>query len=211
MKLPSSIEASFAIAASELGFASAARLFVREVESVAGTEGIRALQESIGAAYPVLDAVAREVLEGLSVGADRIGAVVAALHGVERLLVVGIEADALDALVSALPQVNISILRLSTLAPRWDRVLANHPPRVIGVELDAIHTLAGRRSALLTFLYGHDGRHALVEPTWLRVAGPDVSPRFPVILGWNVLAQPLHLYPRYLAEQDLDLFSTVIG
>jgi hypothetical protein len=89
------------------------------------------------------------------------------------------------------------------------RVLANFGNALRIVDLADFRRWAGKRSALLTFVYGTDGHAAHVATTWLRVSGPDVRAQFRTLIGWDVLGQPMRLYPRWLVETSSDDFSVI--
>ena len=208
--IPAGTEQAFEVAAGELGFASASWLFVREVFAAEGAPGVEALRDALGRSFPVLDSIAAAWLEGQRKPVLSVDAVVAALEGSERVVIVGIEADPLDALIDALPSsMELGLLDYSALEADWDRVLANWRGRVARTDLATFQSFAGARSSVLTFLYGHDGIHAHVRPAWLRVLGPDVLTQFRAFVGWNVLPHPLYVYPRWLHEHPLDAFTTV--
>lgn len=210
--IPAGAEQAFTVAAGELGFASASWLFVREAAEDGGDARVRALSDALGRSFPVLDAIATAWLEGDRGPRIDVDAVLAALDGSTRVLVVGIEADQLDALVPRLPaSTEIALLDHSAIAADWDRVLANFGGRVRRTALSSFHELAGARSAVLTFVYGHDGHNANVRPAWLRVLGPDVRTQFRAFVGWDVLPRPLYVYPRWLHEHPLAELTTLVS
>ncbi len=209
--LPPSLGRTFLLAAGELGFFSAARIFVRETAAAYGADGVRALREQHGRDYSVLDAVAARYLDtGTLPGVDATRAA-AALSDASRVLVVGFEADALDLLVPLLPAVPAGLLMQRSLGPvDWDRVLANFDDRLKAVPFDDLQKWAGSRAALLTFVYGTSGSLAHVSSEWLRVMGPDVRPQFRSLLGWDLLPGGPEVYPRWLADADIDTFSILV-
>lgn len=214
--VPASVEPAFRVASAELGMCAASWLFVRELGAVSD-DLVEALRDRLGREFPVLDAVAGLWLDGarspevaLVETAARVRDVCA---GATRLLVVGIEADALDALVPMLDaqQVRIGLVTHSTHDVDWERVLANYEGRIEGVELASFQRWAGRRSVLLAFAYGTHGHATHVTTEWLRVSGVDVRTQFRSIVAWEVLAAPMDVYPRWLVEVPRDEFSHVVA
>lgn len=206
--LPPGLDQAFRMAAAELGMCSAARLFVRELAAEGGPPLVAEARDLLGRAYPVLDFVAACAIEGAPETPADPGPVLSALAGITRLLVVGIEADFLDALEPRLEGVEIGLLaEVGGLAADLRRVLANYGGRVRAVGLDDFQSWAGRRSALLTFVYGTDGHVAHVQGAWLRVSGPDVRTQFRSLVGWDILGRPLDVYPRWLVETHREDFS----
>ncbi len=209
-----SYDAAFRVASAELGMCAASWLFVRELGAV-GDDLVAALRDRLGREFPVLDAVAglwlageRAPDDGLRDTAARVRDVCA---GAARVLVVGIEADALDALVPTLAtDARIGLVTYSTREVDWDRVLANYGGRVEGVDLASFQRWAGRKGVLLTFAYGTHGHATHVTPEWLRVSGPDVRTQFRSIVAWEVLAAHMDMYPRWLVEVSRDEFSHVV-
>lgn len=211
-ELPPALGQAFYMAATELGMCSAARLFVRELARAGGDDLVRAASDEIGRSYPVFDFVAGRFVEGDRDPRADPGPVLAALGGVARLLVVGLEADFLDALVPALEGVELGLITESGgVEPEWRRVLANYGGRVEPVGLSEIQRWAGRRSALLAFVYGTDGHTAHVPATWLRVSGPDVRANFRSLTGWDILGRPMSVYPRWLVAASCEDFSRLVG
>lgn len=212
MSLPQNAPAAFELAAAELGMCSAARLFVTELLAAGGAPLLAEARDRIGPSYPVFDIVASEALEGHLPPAIDASAVVAAIGSAQVLLVVGLEAHFLDALVAALGKVRIGlVMGEGGLEGERRRVLANFGGRVEEVNIGEVLHWAGRKSTLLTFVYGTVGTSAHVTPVWLRVAGPDVRPQFRTIVGWDVLGKPPTLYPRWLVEAPIEPFSRVVG
>lgn len=210
------LEQAFRVALAELGHAAASWLFVREVADAEGRAAVEALRDGLGRTFPVLDAVARRWLEGhpgpaaAPPGADEVERVCA---GAERLLVVGIEATHLDALAARLPGVRLGLLLHGAADVDRERVLANwlaRPGGVEGVALDGLHAWAGPRAALLTFAYGLTAGRTHVDPTWVRVSGPDVRTQFRAIVAWDVLGAPMFVYPRWLVGVPVDDFSHIV-
>jgi hypothetical protein len=208
-RLPGHLGQAFLMAAGELGMASAARLFVRELAQLGGDELVAEACDAFGREYPVLDFVAHQWLEGHRAFRLDPSDVRSALAGITRLVVVGLETDALDVLVSAIPGVEVGLVAEPFgVAPDMRRVLANFDA-LRWVDLADYRRWAGKRSALLTFVYGTDGHAAHVAATWLRVLGPDVRAQFRSLIGWDVLGQPMRLYPRWLVETSCDDFSVI--
>lgn len=210
--IPPSTEQAFLVAAGDLGFASASWLFVRETAAVAGDPGVAELRDALGRSFPVLDAVAAAWLDGERAPLIDAEQVVAALQGTRRLLIIGVEADHLDALLPRLPlAMEVALLTYANLEGDWDRVLANFGGRVRRADLGSFHELAGARSAALTFLYGHDRHIARVRAAWLRFAGADVYTQFRTFIGWNVLTRPLYVYPRWLHDHPVSAFTALVS
>lgn len=212
MTLPASAPAAFRLAVAELGMCSAARLFAAELFAAGGAPLLAEARDQVGPDYPIFDVVASETLEGRPPRPVDAAAVVRALGSAQRVLVIGIEAYFLDALVPALSSAKIGlVLGEGGLEGERRRMLANFGDRVEDVALGEVLRWAGRKSALLTFVYGTASTSAYVAPVWLRVAGPDVRPQFRTIVGWDVLGRPPTLYPRWLVEAPLEPFSCVVG
>jgi hypothetical protein len=202
---------AFGVAAGELGFAAASWLFVREAAAESGDPGVDALRDELGRSFPVLDAVASAWLEGLHAPHVDVEPVLQALRGAQRVLVVGIEADHLDALVERIdPSIELALLQSSVLGANWERVLANYGGRIRGTDLASFHTLTGARSAALTFVYGNDGHHTHVRPSWLRFMGPDVRTQFRSLIGWDALPGPLYVYPRWLHQMPVAELTAIV-
>jgi len=207
-KLPGHLDQAFRMAAAELGMCSAARLFVREIARSGGDELVGIAQGELGRTYPVLDFVAERWLEGERDLTIDPSPLVRALAGTSRALVIGLEADFLDALVPALKDTEIGLItEASSLSPDARRVLANYGGAVAHVGLSDFQQWAGKRSALVTFVYGSDGHTAHVSASWLRVSGPDVRTQFRSLVGWDILGRPMVVYPRWLVETSVADFS----
>jgi len=208
VELPQGLDQAFGAVAGELGMASASWLFVRAVARCAGDPGVLELAENAGTAFPVLDAVARGWLDGLREPNLDPGPALAAVGKATRLVVVGVEASHLDALVERLdPAVKIAMIAHSPFPVDWDRALDNYGGRVERVDLDTFQNWAGGKSALLTFVYGRDDSRTAVPPLWLRACGADVRAQFRALVAWNVLDAPLQLYPRWLVEVEAESFT----
>jgi hypothetical protein len=140
--------------------------------------------------------------------------VLSVCEGANRLLVVGIEADALDALIACTSQsasaFEMGLVVHSTHEVAWERVLGNFGGRIVPVELSSFQRWAGRRSVLLTFAYGTHGHATHVAPEWLRVSGPDVRTQFRSLVAWEVLGVPMAVYPRWLVEVARDEFTDLL-
>ena len=198
------LQQAFRIAASELGMASAAWLFVRETAAVEGDVGVEALRDDMGRQWPVLDAVCAGWLAGTHSPTVNAQDVLPPLQGISRLVLVGHEALWLDALVAVLPSsTRIGLLQHGDPLAHWPRVVANHGQRVELLQLADFQSWAGPRSVLMTFVYGQAQEQIFVLPTWLRVAGADVRLQFRALLGWRVLDAHMDVYPRWLVAADI--------
>ncbi len=212
MTLPVSAPSAFRLAAAELGMCSAARLFTKELLAAGGEALLEEARERLGAEFPVLDLVAEEAMAGRPARPIDATAVAAALGTATTVLVVGLEAFFLDALVPAIRGARIGlVLGEGGLEGEVRRVLANFGDEVEEVRIGDVLRWAGRKSALLTFVYGATAHHAYVAPVWLRVAGTDVRTQFRTLVGWDVLGRPPPLYPRWLVEAPIEPFSRVVG
>lgn len=207
--LPRGLAHAFAAAAGELGHAGAAELFLREIEAEHAAAGIAAFRDELGREFPVADAVAARWQDGWRPTAADPTPLLPHLAGIRRLVVVGLEARQLDALVDALPATEIALLTWNALPADWERVIANHEGRVRAVDLDGSLALAGPDAAILVFVYGGDGGTLYVPPAWLRLNGPDMRPQFRALLAWNVLPAPFSVYPRWFHEVQRDEFTAV--
>jgi hypothetical protein len=209
---PSRLARAFRAAAPELGMASAARLFLRELAQDGGAAAVLAARDAFGREFPVFHCLATHWLRDLRLTTPRVEAAREALGGLSRVLVVGLEVDWLDLLLPHLRGVEVGLLREDLgLAADFRRVLANYDGAAVGVELAELQRWAGRRSGLLVFVYGSDGHVAHVPGGWLRVSGPDVRTQFSALVGWNILGAPMDVYPRWLAETDVRDFSRLVG
>ncbi len=186
-------------------------LFVGAVARCAGDEGVAALADRVGSSFTVLDAVARAWLGGLRKPTTDPHRVLEALGNVTRLVVVGMEATFLDALVRKLdPSVKIATIAHSPFPVDWERVLFNYAGRLERVDLDTFQNWAGGRSALLTFAYGRQHSRTAVLPLWLRACGSDVRAQFRALVAWDILDATLEQYPRWLVEVETDSFTHVV-
>jgi len=208
VQLPKGLDQAFAAVAGELGQASASWIFVRAVAGCQGDEGVASLAERAGAEFPVLDRIAHDWLEGAREPSTDPAPVLQALGKVTRVVVVGLEANWLDALVAKLDRsVKLAMVAHSAFTVDWERVFANYEGRIERVDLDTFQQWAGAKSALLTFAYGRQGTRTVVPPLWLRACGADVRSQFRALVAWNALATPLSLYPRYLVELEAEAFT----
>jgi hypothetical protein len=134
--------------------------------------------------------------------------VVRALGNVSRLVIIGVEASFLDALIPLLdPAVKLATIAHSPFPVDWERVLDNYAGRIERLDLDTFQNWAGGKSALLTFAYGRQDSRTAVLPLWLRACGADVRSQFRSLVAWNVLRAPLERYPRWLVEIEADSFT----
>ncbi|MDZ7813438.1 MAG: hypothetical protein U5L74_10090 [Ideonella sp.] len=203
---------AFRLAASELGMASAAWLFVRETAAAEGSDGVVALRDAMGRNWPVLDAVCAGWLEGVRESCIAPEVLLDEMKGAQRLLLVGYEAEWVDALLLHLPrEVRVGLMTAGDPLTDWDRLLANHGGRVEPVDPVSFQTWAGPRSVLLSFVYGHTADHVYVLPTWLRTSGSDVRLQFRALLGWYVMRTPLALFPRWLVAAEYGAFTQLRG
>ncbi len=208
MTTRSRLETAFLVAAAELGMASAAWLFVREVARD-GEDEVQALRDGLGRAFPVLDAVARQWLSGSREPLRAVDAVTSICAGASRIVVAGLEATYLDELVRRV-DAPVGLVRHAIFEVDWTRVLSNYGGAVAGLELHQFQAWAGSRSVLLAFAYGTRAHVTHVSPSSLRVLGPDVLTQFRNVVAWDVLEEPMHVYPRWLADVPLDQFSDVV-
>ena len=148
----------------ELGFASAAWLFVREVAAKGGEALVQQLRDTQGRAFPVLDAVAASWQQGQREPVINLAPVVAACSGLRRLLIVGLEADFLDALLPQLAGIEVGLLRYSLVEVDWGRVQANYHGQATLTDLVGFQDFAGKDGAILTFLYSHSAH--IAQPCW---------------------------------------------
>ncbi|MFO0578282.1 MAG: hypothetical protein U1A78_30115 [Polyangia bacterium] len=216
-QLSRGLEPAFLVAAGELGFCSAAWLFLRELASSGGAGGadsdarVHALRNELGRAFPVLDAVAAQWLAGQHEPDLRVEPVVAACAGADTILISSLEADFLDALLPRLGGRRVVLLRYSSLGDvDWERVLSNYGDQVESTDLASFQRWAGTRTAVLTMVYGADSHAAHVHPAWLRMSGEDVRTQFRSFIGWDVLRAPMAVYPRWLVEVPRTDFTVVV-
>jgi hypothetical protein len=203
---------AFRLAASELGMASAAWLFVRETAAVAQDAGVAALRDDLGRAWPVLDAVCAGWLAGVHAPDLALDPVLPLLNSASRVVLVGHEALWVDPLLKALPPtVRGGLVLEGDPQTQWARVLANHGERLQALSLANFQSWAGPRSVLLTFVYGATESQVFVLPAWLRTTGPDVRMQFRSLLGWRILDVPLEIYPRWLVAADVSTLTDLKG
>lgn len=208
--LPQGLAQAFRTAAGELGHASAAELFIREIAAERGDAGVAALRDVLGREFPVADAVAERWQSGWRPGAIDAMPVLRHLAGIRRLAIVGLESAHLDALVDALPDIEVALLAWSALPADWERVIANCAGRVQAVDLDGIFGWAGPASAVLCFVYGRsEAGTVYAPPAWLRLNGPDMRTQFRSLIGWNVLPVPFTVYPRWFHEVQVGDFTVL--
>lgn len=202
---------AFRLAASELGMATAAWLFVQETAGVAGDHAVSDLRDEMGRTWPVLDAVCAGWLAGERMLAPSVDALLPALEGASRLVLVGQEAIWTDALLAALPSgVRVGLVQEGDPIANWSRLLSNHGGRIEPLSLQDFQTWAGPRSVLLTFVYGAGAGQVFVLPAWLRTAGPDVRLQFRSLVGWCVLGVPLEIYPRWLVAAERTTLTDLV-
>lgn len=210
-KLPPALSQAFAVAAAELGFCSAAWLFVREVAASGGSSLVGELRDALGRTYPVLDAIAATWLEGEHAPIIEADAVVASLAGAQTILIVGLEADFLDVLIPKLGDRRVYFLGHNNLGETaWQRVLSNYAGRVESVDLVSFQRLAGSQTAILCMVYGATDHTVHVPPEWLRLFGDDVRAQFRSFIGWDVLRHPMYVYPRWLVEVPRRDFTGIV-
>ncbi len=203
--------AAFELASAELGFASASWLFVAEVAEAGGDSAVERLRDELGSSFSVLHFVAERWLEGERAPAIAATRVSRALAGARRVLVVGVEANHLDALARDLPRdVRLGLLTYRMQRVDWERVIGNYNGRVEPVDLAEFQGWAGARSAIVTFVYGTRGDLANVLSAFLRITGPDVRTQFRDIIGWDVLGAAPEVYPRYLVETAVSELTALI-
>lgn len=190
---------------------SAARLFATELLASGGPALLDDAREVLGAEFPVFELVAAETLAGRAPSPIDAKSCGESLRRSAAVLVVGIEAFHLDALVAELPDSRLGlVLGEGWLEADTRRVFANYDGRLEEVRVGDVQRWAGNRNALLTFVYGSHASSAYVTPAWLRIAGSDLRTQFRSLVGWEVLKRPTTLYPRWLVETPIETFSEVI-
>jgi hypothetical protein len=205
-----SLEPAFRLAAGELGMSSASWLFIEEVEAEAGREGLLALRERLGRAFPVLDATVAARLDGVPGPDLATGPLVELCAGATRVVIVGHESRFLDALMRALPATPVWLVTTGVLDTDWERVASNHDARLTLVDLDGFQRGAGARSVLLTWIYGHDETTTYALPGWARAVSEDVRVQFRSLVGWDVLGRAFYVYPRWLVRFPRASFTHVV-
>lgn len=210
--LPRGLRQAFRAAAGELGHAGAAEVFLEQIAGERGEAGVISFRDQFGSDFPVADAVAMRWLGGWRPFPVDAAPVIQHLMGIRRLLVVGMEARHMDALLDALPEASVGILTHNALPVDWNRVIANGSGRLRAVELGDVSTWAGSESAIVCFIYGDVGHGTIFAPPgWLRLNGPDVHPQFRSLIGWNVLPVPFAIYPRWFHEVQSDDFTAMVN
>src|SRR5262245_40057839 len=101
----------------------------------------------------MLDAIYAHWLAGKHGARIEPDRVAAHCRGARRVLVVGLEADFLDALVTRLRSVDVALLTHDELNADWKHVLANYHDRVAGCSLGSFQRHADTAGVLLTFVY----------------------------------------------------------
>lgn len=210
-KLSPALAQSFAVAATELGFCSAAWLFAEQVAADGGDAQVRALRDALGRTYPVLDAVCAAWLDGERQPVVETAAVLHALLGARTLVVVGFESRFLDALLPQLGDREVHLLSSGHVDDlTWGRMLANFDPAVRSIDLVSFQRLAGSQTALLCMVYGATDHAVHVPPAWLRLFGDDVRAQFRSFVGWDVLRRSMYVYPRWLVEVPRHHFARIV-
>ncbi|MBK8251288.1 MAG: hypothetical protein IPK82_01285 [Polyangiaceae bacterium] len=176
-----------------------------------GPDLLHEARDVLGDDLPVLDYVLSGLLEGNPPPPIDGTKVAAALHDPASVLVVGLEAFFMDALVVHLTQCRIGlVLGEGGLEGDLRRIIANYEDRVELVKLGDVQRWAGNKSALCTFVYGVRERSCYVQPIWLRMAGSDIRTQFRTLVGWDVLGAPTPRYPRWLVETSTEPFSRMV-
>jgi hypothetical protein len=210
-KVSSALAPSFAVAARELGFCSAAWLFAEQAAAYGGDAQVSAMRNALGRTYPVLDAICAAWLDGERQPVMDTKAVAQALHGAKTVVVIGFESIFLDSLLLQLPGIQIHLLSNGTEdAQTWNRMLANFNRVVHSVDLMSVQRLAGSQTSLLCMVYGATEHAVHVPPTWLRLFGDDVRAQFRSFVGWNVLRRSMYVYPRWLVESPRHHFARIV-
>ena len=208
--LPPGLATSFRLAAGELGMCSAAWMFGRVLQEGGGPELVHHLRDELGRTYPVLDTVAKLILDGHPPPRPDPAPVLAAIGQARRVVIVGLESLFIDALLPRLEGIRVAFLRHAVLPVDWARVLANHDGRVEATDLDSFQSWAGPRSVLLTFAYGSQPHSTYVLPSWERLMGADVRTQFRALIAWDVLGSPFFVYPRWLVEVPTAGFTDLV-
>ena len=202
---------AFALCAAELGMFSAARLFAGQLLAEPDAGVVTQVTELLGTRFPVFDVVVHRALSERRLAPIDPAPVLDALRGLSRLVVVGVEAECLDALLGRVPGLRIALGPDVLEGANLDRVAANSRTEVEFLGLDSFQAWAGRHSGLLTTVYGCDGFQATVCQAWLRAHGPDVRSRFRTLIGWNILGPKMASYPRWLGDTDAGEFAPLVG
>jgi hypothetical protein len=202
---------AFALCAAELGMFSASRLFASQLLAEPDAGVVAEITELLGTRFPVFDAVVSRALSERHLEPIDPAAVLDALRGLSRLVVVGIEAECLDTLLGRVPSLRIALVPDALEGANLERVAANYRDEVEFLGLDSFQGWAGRHSGLMTTVYGCDGFQATVCQAWLRAHGPDVRSRFRTLIGWNVLGPKMAAYPRWLGDTDAREFAPLVS
>jgi len=189
---------------------SAAWLVSEEIHAAGGAEALEAVRDALGRTYPILDAIATQRLRGMRAPVVDARPVVDALQGSTSVLIVGLEADPIDALLPSLRGLRVGLVASSEFEIEWERVVANCGGDVVPVSLDELPRWAGRRTAIVTFAYGVRGERVFVPPVWLRIDGPDVRTQVRALIAWDVLGEPPFLHPQWLRGTPVESFSLVL-
>jgi hypothetical protein len=181
---------AFQMAAAELGFATASRVFLEQAE---GPDATARLEAELASVFPVFGSVLDQ-RRAAPLPPPRVQSLAPLFSRVSRLVVVGLEAAWMDALT----ELDLEIGWIPPEHPEGDeeRVLRNWGGRV--QKVTTLSRWAGEESALLTFSYGRLGQRLAVRPAWLRVYGPDVRAWFRHLIAWDVIGTPLQRYPRWM-------------
>lgn len=202
---------SFAVAATELGFCSAAWLFAEQVAAHGGDGQVQAMRDALGRTYPVLDAVCAAWLDGERQPTIDTTAAAQALHGARTVVVVGFESIFLDALLPQLGDREVHLLSHGSVDDQtWGRMLTNFASAVHSIDLVSFQRLAGSQTALLCMVYGATAHAVHVPPAWLRLFGDDVRAQFRSFVGWDVLRRSMYVYPRWLVEVPRHDFTRIV-
>jgi hypothetical protein len=205
------IEQAYRVAAAELGMCDAAWRFAGELSTVGGPGVVEQVRDGLGRTFPVLDAVFSRYLASQPAPSGDASSAAEACGGLRRLVIVGLEARWLDALLRRLEGVEVAVLIPAALPGDLPRVMANLPRTVQHVTLDSFQRLAGPKSGLLSFVYGATAQAAFVLPEWVRAQGPDVRAQFRSFIGWTILDSPPDVYPRWLVEVPPTSFTALIA
>ena len=141
---------AFALCAAELGMFSASRLFVRELLAERDDHLVDDVTALLGTRYPVFDAVAHGALQRGEIPRLDPQPVLQAVRGLSRLVIIGIEAECIDALLGQLPRLRVALVPDVLEGANLERVAANYSGEVEFLGLDSFQAWAGRSSGLLT-------------------------------------------------------------
>jgi hypothetical protein len=207
------VESAFRVCVGELGMWSATRLFIESGRRAQGDAGVARVREALAPEFPVVEELTRE---GAGAAPYRracaVDALVERLTGHERILLVGMEAELVCALLARLRRdVSIHLLLDSTFPRDEQRLRASWSSSLAFVGLDDFQSVAGARTALVTPVYGADDYRAVVLPLWMRVHGVDVRFQFRTLVGVNLLGARMQVYPRWLVETDTGDFTDLVS